>query len=495
MLTQQLVSLARSWVTYAPGSEVQVGRYKDGQAILDISRGSSYGGYSPGHAKQLDIADSVLSLAAPLVAGIAAYLRSLDSRWKVDLQDPRLLKALIKRLERRLQVDPYEFPSPMPLPPGRGDIKVKTAWNGQVYDKSCLLHTQSAGGDGFPGDFLCPDINEIYQPNADRIGFGPAQGSGGAAIQYQPGPAGPLCTNAPKLARRADTDTCGKLCTGFYCEPNPTGHPPDYYDPEDPAHKTTTAPLPTLSGSPGLGDCPKTTSRQCVGSGGRQTCQDVTVCAPSPPKPTATSSPPACNDDACRDRQKLDRGNECRCARDSCDDNSPRCCATATCKACSCTGADCGAGAPACCGSGSCKWDRPEWTSGKPNWGVCRLHIYEWAWADYEPPGSIYAYVKLQLTSYMNDGPARQYVEASVEYGRSLTWNRGGSQLPADITIGVVDQENLRFTSGSTVWSSKDSSTRVPYCKVGDWKVDLGIDPVRSTQARLHRSPRLVHPS
>jgi hypothetical protein len=167
-----------------------------------------------------------LSLATPLVAGIAAYLRSLDSKWKVDLQDPRLLKALIKRLERRLQVDPYEFPSPMPLPPGRGDIKVKTAWNGQVYDKSCLLHTQSAGGDGFPGDFLCPDINEIYQPDADRRAFGPAQGSGGAAIQYQPGPAGPLCTNAPKLARRADTDTCGKLCTGFYCEPNPTGHPP-----------------------------------------------------------------------------------------------------------------------------------------------------------------------------------------------------------------------------------------------------------------------------
>lgn len=39
-----------------------------------------------------------ISTAAPMVAGLAAYLRALPSKWKTDLEDPKLLKALIKLL-------------------------------------------------------------------------------------------------------------------------------------------------------------------------------------------------------------------------------------------------------------------------------------------------------------------------------------------------------------------------------------------------------------
>ena len=62
-------------------------------------------------------------------------------------------------------------------------------------------------------------------------GSGPGNGSPGIELRgppvtYKPGPPAPLCTQ-----------NCGKLCSGFYCIPTPTGTPPDF---ESPAPKPST---------------------------------------------------------------------------------------------------------------------------------------------------------------------------------------------------------------------------------------------------------------
>jgi hypothetical protein len=44
-------------------------------------------------------------------------------------------------------------------------------------------------------------------------------------VTYKPGSPSPTCTG-----------NCGSICAGFYCLPTPTGTPPDFWDPENPAH-------------------------------------------------------------------------------------------------------------------------------------------------------------------------------------------------------------------------------------------------------------------
>ncbi|KAK0673186.1 pectate lyase superfamily protein-domain-containing protein [Cercophora samala] len=505
----------QQWVTYAPGEDTYIA--VPGKKIAKKPGGSS--------------------MAAPLVAAMAANLRSLPSKWKEDLKNPRILKALIKQLSRPLPMGKKNDAKPK-IPDAKIDTLVKTAWNGQVFDIGhCLLDTTEAKGSSGNKelDKICGTIEDIKKADSDRALL-PANGGGqtgggesGIPIEHKPGPAGPLCDRAG-LRKRAGQ--CGKLCTGFYCTPTPVGFPPDYHDPEDPAHKITSVPLPTLTGSPDLGDCPKTTSRQCIGSGGRETCQDVTICRPDLPSltgnpdlgdcpkttsrqcvgtggrqscvdvticaptiPTPTAAP-VC-DDACQDRKKLDAGNACNCNRNGCDANSPKCCYTSSCRSCQLDcpedGDGCTPNSPACCGSGSCKWNTPEWTTGQANWGTCRIHIHQHNWFAAFPGRNP---MLMEVSAYINDGPQRAYAAADTDFGRKMTWAKASSKFPTDIEIDIRKESgawnmkkrdrpapgeisanerlfmsfDLYFTAGGQRWSSGNrDESRLPFCRVGAW--------------------------
>ncbi|RYP64987.1 hypothetical protein DL769_006482 [Monosporascus sp. CRB-8-3] len=162
-------------------------------------------------------------------------------------------------------------------------------WNGQVREKSCLTDIDNAPWDGWE---LCPDINrdlskqpdngapvtggcgssvaarDIPQGRDDGLGCS-ISNIGGTPITYAPGSASPTCTT-----------NCGELCGGYYCQTQPTGSPPDHYDPKDPNNPTATS--------------------------------------DEPPQPT----------EACDDKCKLDRGYPCNCNESGCDTNSPGCCLT-----------------------------------------------------------------------------------------------------------------------------------------------------------------------
>ncbi|KAK3898790.1 hypothetical protein C8A05DRAFT_37611 [Staphylotrichum tortipilum] len=154
-----------------------------------------------------------------------------------------------------------------------------------------------------------------------------------------------------------------------------------------------------------------TTSVQCVGSGGRETFQTVTVCAPATPAtPTATAS---------ADRQKLDRGNACVCNRNGCDANSPACCATSTCPACN-------------CGESGC----------------FNIDLEK------EP-------ITLEVTSYMNNDPQRAYASADAGWGRRSL----------EDTKRTYQSFDLYLTAGATKWSSGNrDETKLPFCRVGAWE-------------------------
>ncbi|KAK4156927.1 hypothetical protein C8A00DRAFT_40616 [Chaetomidium leptoderma] len=144
-------------------------------------------------------------------------------------------------------------------------------WNGQVYSHSCLLDRPFDGddvcGDPLPADLgtLSPTGGELVQGNGDGSDYPSGQGPAGPIITYRSGTPSPTCTTK-----------CGTLCTGYYCEPNPTGEPPDFTDP--------------VNG----GECAfKTTTTQCNGSGGHTVCVPVEVCTKPTDMPTLTSKPDA----------------------------------------------------------------------------------------------------------------------------------------------------------------------------------------------------------
>jgi len=113
-----------------------------------------------------------------MVAGLAAYLRALPSKWKTDLEDPKLLKALIKLLQRQIPAFPNQ-PAVANAKP-----KVPMVWNGQVFDKSCLVDS----GTKFDGDSACPNIDDIHKLDADKAVFSPGgSNSAGSGIVFQPG--------------------------------------------------------------------------------------------------------------------------------------------------------------------------------------------------------------------------------------------------------------------------------------------------------------------
>ncbi|KAK1832080.1 pectate lyase superfamily protein-domain-containing protein [Podospora conica] len=222
-----------NWASFAPGAGVAITDGISGDGIQENEDGASF--------------------AAPLVAGLAAYLRALPSKWKKDLEDPRLLKALIKLLQRQL--------SDFPGQPAKANVKFKvpTVWNGQVFGLNCLVDSDTL----FYGNSPCPNIDDIYKPDADKAVLSPGGGGGGgggSGIVFQPGRPSSTCTAS-----------CGKLCTGFFCGTNPTGNPN--------APSSGGGPLPTLTSAPssGGGPLPTLTSVQ-PGCEPSQTAPLVKVC-------------------------------------------------------------------------------------------------------------------------------------------------------------------------------------------------------------------------
>ena len=197
--------------------------------------------------------------AAPLVSGLVAYFRGLplQTNWATQLRNPRTVKALITHFHRHLDInDPGVKPNAQELQ----DIK-PFIWNAQVFHRSCLLDRPFQGdevcGDALPADLgtLSPDGGEPVQGNGNGNGHG---SSGWRTITYQAGTPSPTCTTK-----------CDTLCTGYYCQPNPTGKPPDFTDPVNRCAQ-------------------KTTTTQCNGSGANTACAPVEVCADLP---TLTGKP------------------------------------------------------------------------------------------------------------------------------------------------------------------------------------------------------------
>jgi len=403
-----------------------------------------------------------------LVAGTAAYLRGLESPWKEQLKNPKNLKALIKLLQRQVQTgDSPMVPEFARVPANKKQDKVPTLWNGQNRDRNCLQHA-----DDEEMQQICPNIDDMLRPDADKRLNSPTSNSNthGGAIQFHPGPPGPLCPGggasglaAAKRALEAlvaGGETCGKLCTGFYCKPNPAGHPPDFHDPEDPKYKTSTG---------------------------------------TAPRPTA--APDA----------ELDAGNACNCNGLTCDKNSPDCCQTFTCPTCKCHESQCDPGAAACCAHSTCQWDSFLWTSGRK--GTCRVHIKEEHRQDADE-------VKLTLRSYLNDDRQRSETTATVKWNGQVEWMNGpGSQrnrLAEGIRIEVPSRRmrfkreeaataaistamdtqqqrprpdpgegnppgrtgentsyqswDLVITGGETKWTTADrDESKKPFCRVGNW--------------------------
>ncbi|KAL2203357.1 hypothetical protein CC79DRAFT_1337984 [Sarocladium strictum] len=198
------------------------------------------------------------SYAAPMAAGLVAYLRSLPSeKWSTHLEDPAVVKQMVSQLQiaRTIQWTAGD---------GVERSRMRYLWNGQIKDKSCLV--EKAEG--------CPDW--LLGP----AGPGGPGGSGQGEVTYNPGPPSPTCKGGAK---------CGTLCKGYYCEPSPTGFPPDYADPSGGSVTTRDPPSGTTSGRPTLPPISESSTDLCRGKvstttscNGGANCVTSTTCVPEP---------------------------------------------------------------------------------------------------------------------------------------------------------------------------------------------------------------------
>lgn len=181
------------------------------------------------------------SYAAPMVAGLIAYWRGMESNWAPAFTSatamPKLARDFMRRLGSRSTAE--------------DDPRQLFAWNGQVKDKSCLTNGMLADDDG---NLLCPESLQVCDDSDKRKrqscalpdpddgdDYDAGSGSSGSdsglrpsPITWQPGTPSPTCSS-----------NCGSLCSGYWCKPNPTGNPPDYSDPI--LHPVTSVPSHTTS--------------------------------------------------------------------------------------------------------------------------------------------------------------------------------------------------------------------------------------------------------
>ncbi|RKK65885.1 hypothetical protein BFJ69_g15895 [Fusarium oxysporum] len=163
------------------------------------------------------------SFSAPLVAALVAYFRSLPNKsYQEQLRQPPTVKRLIKGLSRpfaRWESNRVEGPD--------DGLSMHVVWNGHSGGESCLMG-KSPPPDGCPE--LPPDLSTL--PDSPS-----SPGGSPKRITWRSGPDGPKCSAnslVRRLFERAEATCGGKLCSGYYCRPNPPGPPPDFRDPKDP---------------------------------------------------------------------------------------------------------------------------------------------------------------------------------------------------------------------------------------------------------------------
>ncbi|KAK4446124.1 hypothetical protein QBC34DRAFT_497070 [Podospora aff. communis PSN243] len=312
----------RRWMALAPAWDVEVPEL--------------YAGYQN---------EAGASYAAPHVAGAIAYWRSLlendphgAGQRRLDLREPINVKGLVMAMHRTVPPsrthgrfvsnrgeELTDIDDRNNAEVGRPwDQRMAFLWTGQVADGNCI------GSPGLPDcpDFLrrerylnlrpfaadpahCPDaagpvnkrqagspacnlvLDDLAGRPSSTGGSDPGTTTSGI-ITYTPGPASPTCLS-----------NCGTVCTGFYCEPTPSGHPPAFYDPQDPVRNppttviTTSRPIatppPELPPLPPGPTCTNpafpTTTVVCNGSGSAMACNVALTCAT--PSPTPTQPPPS----------------------------------------------------------------------------------------------------------------------------------------------------------------------------------------------------------
>ncbi|KAM0254537.1 hypothetical protein ACHAQJ_006697 [Trichoderma viride] len=224
--------------TYAPGQDLPVPKWSTIMDEYTIGDGTSY--------------------AAPQVAALAAYFRSLPSPWQEKLREPSNVKKMIQIFHRRFLIEGVSVAL---------ETRRPVIWNGQVGEKSCI--TDFLTKEDWDKDKVCPDIDIDFDKVPDGLGEpvspcksdGSAtkrQDGGGGYCPILPGDDGALSktiewdqgSDSPKCVAG---DSCGgRLCTGYYCTSDPKGPPPDFRDPKDPNKggdkpSITKAPDPTTT--------------------------------------------------------------------------------------------------------------------------------------------------------------------------------------------------------------------------------------------------------
>ena len=126
--------------------------------------------------------------AAPQVAGLAAYYRSVSSPWKQQLTSPAHVKKLIRKFHRRFNVN-------LPKEHGANDRKKQRPiiWNGQYKDRSCLKDYAVNVVRTDRSKKNCPDIELDLNNQPDS----------GETVRP--------CTGSSPRARQADCGSCPLL--------------------------------------------------------------------------------------------------------------------------------------------------------------------------------------------------------------------------------------------------------------------------------------------
>lgn len=386
-------------------------------------------------------------IAAPAVAGIAAYIRALDSPWQEQLKDPARTKQMIQFLAHSFEVALDNNPNKLK---NTDPAKRKTnVWNGQVLSYNCLKDWLDPGRTGTNGwdkkgscEGLNVDMNQMGSPPepvtgcsgaaagplAKRDGGSCPVGGGHSPITVSPG-------SIPKPTCAAAGGCGGTVCTGYYCTPTPTGLPPDFQDPKDPNNGK---PVPT----------------KVVPSGGSTTTSSS----------VPTAGPCKVDDDKC----KLDRGNPCVCNENGCDDQSPGCCGNASCPKCTCNENSCDSASPACCASATCAWSLTGGGGGFSSSAAKRKSVF----ANSTAPETAYTFwsnggTTSGVSSVM--GFAGQY---STSCNRSAEWSNEGTIKSLDTAYAnvTVYGDVCNYLAGLQSYDDVDAGAYVGALTCKKWK-------------------------
>ncbi|KAK7957345.1 alkaline serine protease Alp1 [Apiospora aurea] len=338
------------------------------------------------------------SWAAPQVAGVIAYLRSLPGPFRKPLREPKNVKKMVQFLARRYDVLDFDG-TPVPV---RYRDKRPVLWNGhvQVWDYAnqrvttynCLKDWDTRQGWDFNGacEGLDPDMKnmgsgesvqacnapagpsrkKLRRDDSDDYDYDDEFDSDSCPLDpdnpYDPG-ASSITFSSASVAQPTCTAAggCGgTVCSGYYCAPSPSGTPPDHQDPQDPVNgqpvSSSTVSRSWSTRPPAPTDLTSWSTRLSPTKTWSSSSSLTETPNPTEPYPPPNSVSPTVNCDPGDDQCKVDMGYRCNCDTNGCDEWSPACCATKSCPNCVCFDGRCTSDSPKCCPD-NCVW---SWTGG-----------------------------------------------------------------------------------------------------------------------------------